>query len=53
MPPFAALGRFEFAPNPLCDLTPLAPQAYVSAYYLETSFAESYAKIVHDYLTEA
>ena len=50
---FRGTGTVQFAPNPLCDLTPLAPQAYVSAYYLETSFAESYAKIVHDYLAEA
>ena len=40
------------APNPLCDLSPLTPEAYLGAYYAEVSFAEGYAKIVHDYLAE-
>ena len=51
-PPFAAPGRSSSRPIRCADLTPLAPQAYESAYYLETSFAEGYAKIVHDYLAE-
>lgn len=49
---FRGAGTVQFAPNPLCDLTPLKPKALVSAYYQETSFAEGYAKIAHDYLAE-
>lgn len=43
-------GTVKFSPNPLCDLSPLTPKACLGAYYAEVSFAEDYAKIVHDYL---
>ena len=47
---FEGTGSVEFAPNPRCDLTALAPREYLGAYYVETSFAEGYAKIAYDYL---
>ncbi|SRR5581483_516088 len=46
-------GSLTFGSSPLLDLAPLEPVACGDAYYLETSFSESYAEIVYDYLAKA
>jgi acetoacetate decarboxylase len=52
---FCARGTGVLSPgaSPFLDLTPLQPVAYGEAYYFETSYSESYAEIVYDYLAEA
>ena len=43
-------GRIVLGASPLCDLTSLTPLKYGDAFYMESSYAEGYAQIVHDYL---
>jgi len=43
-------GRIALGASPLCDLTPLVPIRYSSAYYIECSYSEGYAEVAHDYL---
>ena len=45
-------GRIDLGASPRCDLTPLSPVEYGDAYYMESSYAEGYARIVYDYLSE-
>lgn len=43
-------GSVQFMPNQVCDLSSLSPRKIGDVYYLDTSFTEGYASIVHDYL---
>ena len=43
-------GTVRFDPNPLCDLTGLAPREYLDAFYMEADYTETYAAIAYDYL---
>ena len=45
-------GRIDLGASPQCDLTPLSPLEYGDAFHIESSYAEGYARIVYDYLSE-
>lgn len=47
-----AKGTLSLAASPSLDLTPLQPVTYGDAYYIESSFSETYAEIVYDYLND-
>ncbi len=47
---FRGRGVVKLEASPLCDVTCLRPVAYHDAFYLEASYTETFAKIVHDYL---
>jgi acetoacetate decarboxylase len=43
-------GVVIFHPSPLVDLTPLRPSRFLGAWYVESSYAEGFGRIDHDYL---
>lgn len=43
-------GSVRFEPSAARDLSGLSPQSYDGAFHMETSYAEGYAAIAHDYL---
>ena len=45
-------GRIDLGASPQCDLTPLSPLEYGDAFCMESSYAEGYAQVVYDYLSE-
>jgi len=45
-------GTVHFDASPMCDLTGLKPIEYSDAFYMVSSFAEDYARIEYDYLTD-
>jgi len=45
-------GTIDLGASPRCDLTPLTPLEYGDAYHMESSYAEGYARIVYDYLSD-
>lgn len=49
---FCARGRgtVAFTASPFVDLTSLEPVSYGDAFYMESSFSETYAEILYDYL---
>jgi acetoacetate decarboxylase len=51
---FTARGRgtVAFAASPYLDLSPLGPAVSGEAFFLETSYSEHYAEIVHDFLKD-
>jgi len=44
-------GHVQLGRSPVFDLTSLSPVRYGESFYIECSYAEGYARIVHDYLT--
>jgi len=43
-------GTVQFDSGPLCDLTRLRPLQYRDAFYIESSYTETFARIEYDYL---
>ena len=50
---FRGRGTVTFGPSPLCDFTALGASHAGEAYWVESSFREGYARVVHDFLAEA
>lgn len=45
-------GAAQFLPTPGCSLSQLKPKRFLQAFYMETSYTETFGKVVYNYLTE-
>ncbi|HET7214108.1 MAG TPA: acetoacetate decarboxylase family protein [Terriglobia bacterium] len=46
-------GVTQFLPTPIGGLSHLKPQRYLQAFYMETSYTETFGKIIYDYLNNS